>query len=331
MLFFAQLLANVTGKPRYFPEIVWSTKSWTHNVFRAYEYIFGRRTGIRAEASVWRDEEGNQFHACHSVESAIAFAESAVRSFFRKPRLAPFKIYIPMLQTPMGIPVFASPYLFAIAYGSTGSTGELNNANAWTASLTNSGSSVTDVLTMRWWSNSGSQSISNVRYNGVDMTLIDTKNDGSDNNYRSTSYYLTDPATGANNAVVNFSAASYGEMGISSFSGTNTASVFDASSVGNNYTSTTSVTSSILTGYANSMIVDAVGTANGNVTSFTSGQTSNWSTTRGASGRLLTTTTGVYSMTWTMGTADGWGQVLFAMRASASTVIPGRSLLGVGI
>ncbi len=111
-----QILATLTGS-RY--QVVrgrdfeWSDNSWTHNAFRVYELIFGRRYGIRHEMSASCDHDGNTIYAAHSREAVFALAERYVRDLFLSWQFA--KIYIPIMQTTQGIPVFASPYLFAIA------------------------------------------------------------------------------------------------------------------------------------------------------------------------------------------------------------------------
>lgn len=97
---------------RYRPEIQWSYNSWTHNVFRLYELIFGRKEGVRREMSY---DSATNTYFCHTWESVFALTEQYIREFFSSWKLAPFKIYVPMLMTTSGVPVFASPYLLAVA------------------------------------------------------------------------------------------------------------------------------------------------------------------------------------------------------------------------
>ena len=65
---------------RYRPTIKWSNKSWVHNIFRAYEFVFGRRVGIRAEASYYSDGRVELY----SFEATCAYVETIIRHLFRR-------------------------------------------------------------------------------------------------------------------------------------------------------------------------------------------------------------------------------------------------------
>lgn len=112
------VLALLTGADRYFPKIDWASDNWTHNVFRVYELIFGRRFGIRAEITSWNGM-GNRGMIAHSFEGACTVLESYARAYLKSWRLVPFRVYVPMMQTVGGFPVPASPWLFAIAIDTT--------------------------------------------------------------------------------------------------------------------------------------------------------------------------------------------------------------------
>jgi hypothetical protein len=117
------LMIRATDAPRYQPvvgvDFVWSSDSWVHNIFRVYELIFWRKIGIRPEATstALQNEDGTVAitHAFHTVEAALKYVENGIRNFF-KLEWVPFRIYIPILVTTNGLPVFSSPYLFAIAF-----------------------------------------------------------------------------------------------------------------------------------------------------------------------------------------------------------------------
>jgi hypothetical protein len=121
MKFLAQIMAEITRHPRY--KVVagknfeWSSKLWTHNLFRVYELIFWRRYGARAESSVFR-KNGKVVTVCHTWEATIVHFEVYLRNF-SKWRF-PYRVHVnaPILQTPQGIPVFVPQYLFAVAYES---------------------------------------------------------------------------------------------------------------------------------------------------------------------------------------------------------------------
>lgn len=121
------ILAFITGRERYLPNIEWRHDSWTHNAFRAFEAIFWRAYGkngigdtlrLEVSAHAWTENgEPRVAYAFHTVEAAIANIEAQIRKALKR-EWVPIRIHVPILATqPGGFPVFASPYLFAIAYG----------------------------------------------------------------------------------------------------------------------------------------------------------------------------------------------------------------------
>ena len=134
------LLEKITGKPRYSPEIKWSSNSWTHNVFRVYEMIFGRKYGIRAELSSIPFENKTLYY-CHSWESVFALTETKVRELLKGlvPKIS--LVYVPQLQTTNGfnLPLSNSPYLFAIAFDAVSSNdGGVATTNTYSHTCTGS-------------------------------------------------------------------------------------------------------------------------------------------------------------------------------------------------
>ena len=72
---------------RYYPKIKWSKNSWIHNVFRAFEYIFGRKIGIRPElaSEAWHFKGKTVVqYKFYTFESLLAYTEGFVRAYFRK-------------------------------------------------------------------------------------------------------------------------------------------------------------------------------------------------------------------------------------------------------
>lgn len=320
MRILAKTLALLTFKDRYFPKIEWSDKSWTHNAFRAFEYIFGRRVGIRAEISsgieVNKDGSRRVWHVAHSWEGAFALAETYIRETLASLKPRPFKIFIPILQTPQGMQMFASPYLFAIAYDTSANSGAQSASTPWSFSHTVTGSDPTITMNARWWTNSGSQSVSANTYAGVALTLIINRNSG-DSNYNIRSLYLPSPSTGANTSSISFSAGSYGIMGTSSFSGTNTASVLGASNqfaIG----SGTSINNSLTTNFNNSFVLDCIGSTGGDLTSLANSQSTNYavgaSPACSGSSRIQKVTAGSQAMAWSWTGADLTGQIIYEIK-----------------
>lgn len=215
--------------------------------------IFGRRFGIRAEMSsrmVVKDGvRGTVTYAFHSWESAFVFSEDKVRKFFREWKLIPFKIYIPVLATPNGIPMFASPYLFAIAIDATSSSEKNTAGTTWSVAHTISGSNT--IL----WVGSGTDASGNLTadYNGTAMTLAVEE---SATAFRTRLLYIVAPTTGTNN--INFTRANGAgtiDTMNASYSGAKQTGVPDATAT--NTTKTASpIASNITTVAANCWIVE---------------------------------------------------------------------------
>lgn len=196
MWLLAKILAVVTRHPRYFPEIKWSSKSWTHNVFRVYEMIFGRRYGIRAEMLSEGGQDGKVYHKCYSLESVFALAEQYVREYLVTWKFIPFKITVPIAWTPQGIPFFTSPYLFAIAIDAN--TGGYHLTTV-TVAHTVTGS---DTLMLIGANSTGvADPFSSLAYAGAALSAVNANANPHTTNW-CYHYYKIAPATGANNAVL---------------------------------------------------------------------------------------------------------------------------------
>jgi hypothetical protein len=194
-----------------------------HNAFRVYELIFWRKCGIRHESSVAAtQEEGGQpviTYAFHTTEAFLAFAEGWIRG--KMPKLAPVRLYIPVLQTTTGMPVFASPYLFAIAFDGSGNarTGAGSSLNM---SVTTSGSN--RVLVEQNMQNNASDVVTGVTYNAVAMTQ---KYAASPPSAMWIYYYtLIAPSTGANNVTISQSASTFIGAVAMSYTGANQTTQF---------------------------------------------------------------------------------------------------------
>lgn len=199
-----QIAAEITGKTRYRPEIEWSNKSWTHNVFRLFELVFGRRYGIRAESTVYtytdKDNISYTIHQMHSWESVFAYFESMIRGMI--PKVIPVKVYLPAFAFGSGLDDFKlAPvgYVFAIAYDT--STTDNGSGTTQTYSHTTTGSD-RGLLNASTQQSSGTK-VSGVTYNGTSMTLIDeAKYAGGSFWFKG--FYLPNPSSGANNVVVTY-------------------------------------------------------------------------------------------------------------------------------
>lgn len=219
------ILATLTQKERYFPEITWSSQSWIHNIFRVYEVVFWRRYGIKSESSSGFSTDKNgrriEVHQCHSFEAMCVYSELAIRksvkSFFER-EFVPFRIIIPQLVTPGFRMPSSSPYLFAIAFDSA--EGRTTGVNVSSISLSHTVTGSNAILFAHVRESTIVDQDNGVTYNLVAMSLsIKNKNTAGDNTY-AYDYHLVNPTTGAaKNITANFLAVESPALSGSSYSG----------------------------------------------------------------------------------------------------------------
>ena len=202
------LMMLATRTPRYLPEIEWSDKSWTHNVFRLYELIFWRRQGIRAEMSMsaYQDWKGKTIvtYRAHSFEAVFALAEQYVRGFFKKFELV--RIEIPQFApVDGGLTLRPNPFMFAVAFDTSGE-GLQAGSSTVTLSFTCTGSN-RFLASERGVDNPiiGSQT-----YYSVSMTAAVTDQLTQGAATLECLDYLSNPASGANNLVLSKTLSSGG-------------------------------------------------------------------------------------------------------------------------
>lgn len=279
------IIAAVTKHPRQlfrWSEIQWSSKSWTHNAFRVFEFICGRKYGVRPELlTIYnRDEKGDVIvhYFFHTWEAAIAHFESTLRGAWKTlaaRRILPYRLYIPVLATPQGVMLPASPYLFAIAYDTSvlgDSNGHLGGGNpaTLTYSHTVTGSQPTILAGIAsQWGNSPSRFQSGT-YAGASMTQLGVSNSGS---WDGTVYYKINPSTGANNVALTVDDSGFQPIMSASISYTGT----NQSALDNNTTSTggsTTFAISITVNTANSWVMAFVGNSQNSALGVGSGTTS---------------------------------------------------------
>lgn len=203
MKFLITLAATISGpRTKVVPgvDFEWSGASLTHNVFRVFELIFGRKDGIRCESSFEFDENGKGVIYVYTFEAAVAHTESFIRSLLRVPEMPRIRIYIPLMAMPGGFPMPLSPFLFAIAIGGVAS-GNLSTTTPLVLSLTTSGSN--RFLAVAAYIQSTTKTITGITYNAVALTKLF---DGQSTNIYGSLSYLVNPATGANNISATMSA-----------------------------------------------------------------------------------------------------------------------------
>lgn len=305
---------------RYRPEIQWSGSSWTHNVFRCYELIFGRKFGIRPEMSA-RYSEGVITYTCHSWESAFALTEQYVRLFFKGIVFAPKRVWIPLLQTPQGFTFPSSPFLFAIAFD----TSVIGGAGSATWSHTCTGSNIGLFIGMVTTSGLASAAT----YNSVSASLTDSI--ASTNGCTGqTLFFLANASTGSNTVSVTVGAGVF--QGYScSYSGVSAIDSHAANTVGTNQSSWPSSTTVVA---ANCWLI-AMGSGSGNFT----GVTVAVGTVRqfnagddGIADSNGTVGTGSQNITFQRASAQNWSSVIasFSPAGGAAATPAFLAILGIG-
>ena len=84
--FLKKLAERITGKPRETirlgRDFEWSKDSWVHNIFRSFEVLFGRKSGLRPENAtiMVKDWDGNVFveKRFYTFESVLAQVETVI-------------------------------------------------------------------------------------------------------------------------------------------------------------------------------------------------------------------------------------------------------------
>jgi len=317
----------ITQHPRYLPVITWSDKSWTHNAFRFWELCFGRRFGIRTEAStcVRKDENGyiTVTRSFFTIEALIAHIETNVRQIrFRSISINP--IYGRAILNLFGYQrVFIAGnglannfgYRFAVGFDVASSSFSAS-ASSLTYSHTSTGSNLM-LVTGGGERNAGTTNT----YNAVSCTALTSRTNGAAN---ARQWYLSGPATGANNVVTTFGTSAYSTSITTTFTGVDSTIGTEAGGTG----SSTSV-STVVTSATNELVVDYV--SHGVATSMTigAGQTLRGSQVINANTQAVSTEPGAASVTmsWTTGVSSVWAHTAFPMKpASTSTYNESRRM-----
>lgn len=211
-------IAAIFSGPRYRPEIEWASDNWTHNVFRVFELLFGRKFGIRIESSLVRDKD-KTIYQFHTLEASIAHLEGVVRGAFKGLKVV--RVHVPVLAFAGGPGMLIprnSPYLFAIAYDASSKADVVIGTTSVTATHTASGSDRL-VVALSWC---GTSAAITVTYDSVDMSTVVTTTTRADNGIYNRVFVLVAPST-TSSASVAFSIGASGNLGgmLSTFTGCN--------------------------------------------------------------------------------------------------------------
>ena len=205
------LMAKLTRHPR---EIVapgidfeWRGDSFIHDIFRVYEVIFGRRAGVRAEATIaaYIDEGGvkRTIYQFHTFEAVLAHTEQFFRTLpSRLPKFVPVKIYMPQLMPALpGFLPSPSPYLLAVAFDAANSGFSAGAQASLTIATTVTGSNTYGVV-MGSHDSGQTIALTGITWNGSAMTKSDDQGN-SVSNSNSSLWGVVAPTTG--NVVISVS------------------------------------------------------------------------------------------------------------------------------
>lgn len=336
----AEFMALVTNHQREKVDIVWSKKSWVHNIFRVWEMLFWRRAGIRSEntTSMWIDEETMTVRAvykCYTWEATCAHFETAIRSLLSwRPE---FRIvYVPHFAVPMGMP-FSSIFNFAIAFDAAAGQASGSGLTQITATHTVTGSNT--ILFSGVYNDLAGYLSS--KYNSVTMTETTSVAQGGGPGTCALPAQIA-PTTGANTLEANRSSSGSGFFANgSSYTGVSQVSLSAALDT-NNFTTAHSASTSAL-GLARTpsqsncwMIIGGIrnGTVGGADSGYTNG-TGRGTTTSGSCADSNGTITNGSPNTITAnfsgaGESSSVGSIIAPVVAAATTLIGRRMLVGVG-
>lgn len=218
--FLPQLLATFTGpreEVRAGVSFQWSKHSWTHNVFRTYELIFGRRKGARNEFSYRAISKNEVVITFHTWEAFIAHViEGSVRRFLRTFKLGFRIVKVPQLALANG-GTMDSPYRYAMAFGTASSTYTGSGNPTITVALTLSG---TNGMLMGMWSGAGNGAgdpFVSTTWNGTAMNSNTSTSAGGSSGIFARGVWLPSPANGSFNMVWTQSGGQYTLWPVGSF------------------------------------------------------------------------------------------------------------------
>lgn len=245
-------LSLLTG-PRYAValgrDFEWSANSWTHNFFRVFEIVFGRKVGIQVEMASVNDGFSSRQYA-FTVEAQFALFETFLREIPKRlPRLE--IVPVPGLYAPGfgSLPSF-SPYCFAIAFdAASAGDGGTNTATPASTSHTCTGSNLALATGIWNQATSGSRQTPNsITYAGVTLGANKVAQDNSATVlYTVFLYGQASPTTGTNNLTWTYasSAVRNGNCNVSMtgcaaspFGATGNATVASSSSISASTTTT---------------------------------------------------------------------------------------------
>lgn len=359
---FANLLQKIIGKARHKITVSWSDQSVIYNIFRLYELVFGRETGVRIESTteyIREKERVTLIRKFYTTEAILVHSEIALKQYLKSivkrmsdtlsfwqwkiDRLIPqfdslFDSFAPQFAiegfwTEPATERLPKGYSFAIAFDTfvAGVNGaELNGATyAHTVTGSNPG-----IASMHNSTPSGDV-VTSTTYAGASMTQVTKRfRDGSTLQMLYL-YWLGACATGANNVVVTCSVNSDNSRSASSsYSGVSSGAA--ESSGDNGATSGTALSVTVTTTDAGAVLVgffqswDNSTFTNG--TNYTARGTTLGSTYGDSVGTSLSP--GANAINVTMSSSGPWTGLVMSIAtfttSASSSPVPTLPLMGVG-
>lgn len=208
--FLCNLTEKITGKPRYQPQGQWDKHVYVANIFRLWEYIFGREEGVRAEVASYINIVDGKLIVKYKLltfEAVIVHVEVMIRSYFLlfrsffslpQPRLDYRPVYLTLgilgfifsFKTPVhSLPLFG----LAIAHDTDTNSGVQSNPTTynWSHTVTGSNPAIAVGFAIR-----PSGADATCTYNSVALT--DARAADTNGNRVCKLQYQINPSTGAN-------------------------------------------------------------------------------------------------------------------------------------
>lgn len=190
------ILATLTQHNRVRVNIVWNKKEYVRNIFRFWELLFWRREGITKPVTVWYVRGGETGREYGTLEGRLAHYEMFVREYIKK--LLSVRIYIPVVVTTTGIPIFISPYVFAISRNGSSVFTDLTALAVTSPSFTVSSGDVVIVMTFDGTANATNCTVNSVSTNHINGT---SGTDGTGGNYFTDFFFQPSPSAGSQTAT----------------------------------------------------------------------------------------------------------------------------------
>jgi hypothetical protein len=311
----------LTRYPRYKTELILDKRIYIANIFRIWEYLFGRRFGIKKEASTCLKNIDGLYYIqreFYTLEARLTHYEASIRTYFSTfPSLSSY-FFNPEINYQRG----------AIALDAS-AKGTVTATTPLTFSHTVTGSNV--YLKVGVGITATSPTISTPTYNSVSMNLEDSQATNVAN--MAAMYNLVGPSTGSNTVSVGFGGTTPNCDAVAvSYSGVKQSGQPDATKSGTGAGAPSITVATVADNCWSSCVVSAISVSGGSKTTrqgvitLSGTHQMEYQDTNG-----VTTPAGNVTFAWSAGTTT-WAAVGGSFSpVAAVTTKPLLSLLGAGL